>query len=264
MPSPCGRSVYSECARFPNPVPSDTSIPSWAYLNLEGGDTWDYFSSAKSELLFFYALNVKIDTPTHLDATNGVWTPPQSLSAPAIVGISLGATGLAALIIFLLFFWCRHRRHRKGASSIQYNRIEGPSRKPGGLFSATKRVTSYRPGLNFDLVKNRTGDLVELSQNQPGTQSTWSVSSLASKARGDLVESRPSSQNQTRHTRTQSAWGSVSSLVSKVRSPSTRHENDPQKQLGHHATSSLSNIFTRPKEVRSQVVPPDFDISEGL
>jgi hypothetical protein len=166
-----------------------------------------------------------------LDATNGAWSPQNeiSLSIPAIVGISLGATALVTLIIFLIFLLCRQRR---GEESTQYDRIEGPPRKTGGFFAAAKRVTSYRPGLNFDLVKNRTGDLVELS---------------------------PPSQNQDQ-ARTQSTWESVSSLVSsRVRTPSTRHE--PQKRLGHDTKSSLSSIFTRPKEVRSQGVPPDFDIS---
>ncbi len=190
---------------------------------------------------FFHALDVKIDPPMHLDATNGAWTPPQSvtsLSIPAIVGISLGATALATLIFFLLLLWCRQRSHRKGVTFVLYDRIGGPPRKQGGIFSPSRKVTSYRPGLNFDLIKNRTGDLVELT---------------------------PPSQNQTR---TRISWGfvSVSSLVSKVRTSSTttRHEDYPQKQLGHDTTSTLSSIFTRPKEVRSQVVPPDFDISAGL
>jgi len=185
----------------------------------------------------FAASEVKIDPPTHLDATNGAWTPPQSgtdLSIPAIVGISLGVMALASLFIFLLFLWCRQRSPHEGENPIQYDRIGGPPQKPGGFFSAAKKVTSYRPGLNFDLVKNRTGDLVELSQNQARVQSTW----------GSV---------------------SVSSFMSKVRTSSTtsRHENYPQKQLGHNATSSLSSIFTRPKEVRSQGAPPDFDISAG-
>jgi len=200
---------------FPEPVPNGTSIPSWAYLNLKG-DYWDYFASAGN-------------------ATNGTWVSPQSginLSVPAIVGISIGGTALAILIIFLIFLWCRQRSYHKAEDFVRYDRIEGPPRKSGGFFTTTKKVTSYRPGLNFDLVKSRTGDLVELS---------------------------PPSQN-----RTQSTWGSVSSLVSKVYTPpTTRHESNPQTQLGHHPTSSLSSIFTRPKEVRSQGVPAGFDISEG-
>ena len=195
-------------------------------------------------MAFFHALDVKVDPPTHLDATDGAWTPPQSgtsLSIPAIVGISLGATALASLIFFLLLLWCRQRGHR-GVTFVLYDRIGGPPRKQGGIFSPSKKVTSYRPGLNFDLIKNRTGDLVELT---------------------------PPSQDQTR---TQVSWGfvSVSSLVGKVRTSSTtvRHEDYPQKQLGHDTTSTsnsaLSSIFTRPKEVRSQVVPPDFDISASL
>ena len=170
-----------------------------------------------------------------LDATNEVWTPPQSgtnLSTPGIVGITMGGTALTLFLFFLIFLWCRQRRYRRGNDTIRYDPIEGPRRKPGRFLPAAKKVTSYRPGLNFDLVKNRTGDLVELSS--------------------------PPSQ-----TRTQSAWGSVSSLVSKVRTPSTTRLEDPQKQLGHHTTPSLSSIFTRPKEVRSQGIPPDFDISEG-
>lgn len=193
----------------------------------------------------FHALDIKIDQPTHPDATNGAWTPPQSgtsLSIPAIVGISLGATALASLVFFLLLLWCRQRSRRKGVTFVLYDRIGGPPQKQGGIFSPSKKVTSYRPGLNFDLIKNRTGDLVELT---------------------------PPSQNQTR-TRISWGFGSVSSLVSKVRTSSTtaRHEDHPQTQLGHDTTSTsnsaLSSIFTRPKEVRSQVVPPDFDISASL
>lgn len=233
--------LFTEGNRFPRSVPNDTSIPSWAYLKLRGDDFWDLFASAKSEMLSFQALNIRIDRPIQSDATNGAWTPPQSgtnLSIPAIVGISLGATALATLIAFLLLLWCRQRSDHKGAPFVLYDRIGGPPRKPGGIFSPSKKVTSYRPGLNFDLIKNRTGDLVELT---------------------------PPSQDQTR---AQSSWGSVSvsSLVNKVRTSSTttRHENYPQKQPGHESTSALSSIFTRPKEVRSQVVPPDFDISAGL
>lgn len=192
---------------------------------------------------FFHALDVKTDPPTHLDATNGAWNPQHSgtaLSIPAIIGISLGSTALAALILFLLLLWCRQRSHRKGTGFVLYDRIGGSPRKPGGIFAPSKKVTSYRPGLNFDLIKNRTGDLVELT---------------------------PPSQNQNQ-SRRQGSWGlvSVSSIVGKVRASSTttRHENDPQKQLGHDTTSTLSSIFTRPKEVRPQEVPPDFDISSGL
>lgn len=243
LPSSCCRPAYSEGARFPIAIPNDTSIPGWAYLSLTGDDSWDFVASVKSGMPFFHALDVKTDTPTHLDATNGAWTPSPSgarLSIPAIVGISLGATAFAVLIIFLLLLWCRQRSHRKGANFVLYDRIGGPPRKPGGLFSPSKKVTSYRPGLNFDLIKNRTGDLVELT---------------------------PPSQNQNQ-IRAQSSWGfvSVSSIVDKVRVSSTiaRHENDPQRQLGHDTTSSLSSIFTRPKEVRPQEVPPDFDISASL
>jgi len=47
------RPVYSETARFTQSVPNDTSIPSWAFLNLTTDDLWDYFASAESEVLPF-------------------------------------------------------------------------------------------------------------------------------------------------------------------------------------------------------------------
>lgn len=111
-------------------------------------------------------------------------------------------------------------------SGVRYDKIEGPPRRPWSFWpKPVQKVISYRAGLNFDLNKNRQGDLVELS-GAHGTKS----------------------ERASRDSRPSTAFASRTSLETGSRNASRSHERDRSADLG--SQSQLPKLFSRAKEVK--------------
>jgi hypothetical protein len=125
----------------------------------------------------------------------------------------------------------RHRGQHLGLDSVpdrsgvRYDKIEGPPRRPWRFWPhPTPKVVSHRAGLNFDLNKNRRGDLLELSEAYKGTNG----------------------QRGSRDSRPSSAFASRSSIETtpKLGRKKDREPGDPRLH------SPLPKIFSRAKEVK--------------
>ena len=133
---------------------------------------------------------------------------------------------------------------------VRYGRIEGPPRKERRISEffqpSASKIKSYRPGLNFDLDKGRRGDLIELSE-----------STKALNRRLDSSTSRLPSSNSDSTTRV--------SMESSVKL--TKKKNDAPKVSSEpiaatQSSSTKSNIFSRPKEVKHHKGDTRLDLAE--
>jgi hypothetical protein len=174
-----------------------------------------------------------------IDATGdeSFGTHSSTLSTGAIAGLAVGSSVVLLLIVIAGYMYWRvkklerHRGQPLGSdsppdrSAVRYDKIEGPPRRPWRFWpQPTPKVVSHRAGLNFDLNKNRRGDLLELSEAYKGTKS----------------------QRGSRDSRPSSAFASRTSLETSPK-PGRKKEREPGDS-GLHST--LPKIFSRAKEVR--------------
>jgi hypothetical protein len=187
---------------------------------------------------------------TIIDATGdldfGEHSP--ALSTAAIVGLTLGSVAALVLVIAAIWLYCKTFAARSNygqvpstqnssheRSRVRYDKIEGPPRKPHHFMSRAK-VVSYRPGLNFDLDKGRTGDLVELNET-----------ARQSKAQQGAREPTTITTN-SNTTSGNSAFASRTSLESSGR----QAKRVDWGGIAQEATGSVSHLFSRPKEIKPQ------------
>jgi hypothetical protein len=168
----------------------------------------------------------------------------------AIIGLTVGCVVALMLVVVALWMYLRTRTiQRIHAESTQqsvasdrtgfrYGKIEGPPRKPRTFLArSTAKVVSYRPGLNFDLDKDRRGDLLELNE-----------SSKLTRSRGSSIE--PSVESPSPH-------------VSKISLDSSANHS---KRLEHHSepgsSHHITSLFSRAKEVKPQRGDARLDLTE--
>ncbi|KAG8839431.1 hypothetical protein FRC18_010911 [Serendipita sp. 400] len=161
-----------------------------------------------------------------------------------------------------------HHNRNQIKPLVRYDKIEGPPRPERKFFFFPKRPTtvvkSYRPGLNFDLDKGRRGDLLELSENNGSKRSFSRFSSSAI----HLTSPTPTSSGSS-STLLQSATSldspSHPAKLSKKQKPYQEHyehyplplqlRREQQNEViaeSITSTPSLSQMFSRPKEVKPQ------------
>ncbi|PVG02414.1 hypothetical protein CPB86DRAFT_780355 [Serendipita vermifera] len=227
---------------YPLATPSGTVIPPWAYLPLSGA-SFDLIAAGRNATG---------------DADFGRDSP--ALSTAAIVGLTLGSVAALLLVIAAIWLYCRTFAGRSNygqvhtssqntnseRSRVRYDKIEGPPRKPHTFMSRAK-VVSYRPGLNFDLDKGRTGDLVELTETaklnkpHPTAKEATSSTTISNTTSGNSAfASRTSIESSSKHTSRRVDWGGIA----------------------QEASGSMTHLFSRPKEVKPQKGGDRLDLAE--
>jgi len=150
---------------YPMTTPNGTRIPPWAYLPLSNG-AFDVLAAGRNAT-----------SDESFGKSSG------ALSTGAIVGLAVGSSVALLLIVIAVYMYWRIKkveRHRgqpllpdssPDRSGVRYDKIEGPPRRPWRFWpQPTPKVVSHRAGLNFDLNKNRRGDLLELSEAHKGSK----------------------------------------------------------------------------------------------
>lgn len=178
-----------------------------------------------------------------LDATGdpNYGQKPAGLSVGAIVGLALGAVVALSLIVIAIYLFIRlHRAGRRrymepldsvpDRNGVRYDKIEGPPRKFFSPFASATRVVSYKPGLNFDLVQNRRGDFVELSESNK-----------------KISKSQPSTTSGSG-----SGFLSRTSLESNTKRSKKANNDTPRLGSDVQPGASITSFFSRAKEVKPQ------------
>lgn len=168
--------------------------------------------------------------------------------------------------------------------NVRYdNKIEGPPRKLFNPFSSATRVVSYKPGLNFDLVQNRRGDLVELSESKkkitknrpsqsgrsnqsdpsdPSSQSSG-TGGPSSSSTGLIRLDGPSESSTPSGSGFGSGFFSRTSLESSnKRNKKERRSDQPKIGPDGQAGPSIPGFFSRAKEVKPQEGNVRIDLAE--
>ena len=167
----------------------------------------------------------------------------------AIIGLTIGCVVALMLVVVALWMYLRmrtiqriHAESKQSAASdrtgFRYGKIEGPPRKPRTFLGrSTAKVVSHRPGLNFDLAKDRRGDSLELSE-----------SSKLTRSKGSSIE--PSVE-------------SASPYVSKISLDSSANHS---RRLEHHSepgtSHPITSLFSRAKEVKPHRGEARLDLTE--
>ncbi|CCA77739.1 hypothetical protein PIIN_02961 [Serendipita indica DSM 11827] len=239
---------------YPLATPNGTQIPPWAFMRLSN----DVFSVTAA------GRNATGDPSFGAESHSG-------LSTAAIIALAVGTVVALILVSIAVYMFCRFRRkHARGSpvggqesgtsslnpdsahNRVRYGRIEGPPRKERTFFSyfqpSASKIKSYRPGLNFDLDKGRRGDLLELSE-----------STKALNKRLDSSTSRLPSSHSGSGTTTRVSMESSVKLAKKKDVPKVL--SDPNVSATQSSTS-LSNLFSRPKEVKHHKRDTRLDLAE--
>lgn len=202
------------------------------------------------------------------------------------MGLSIGGTVAVFLIVVAIILFIRMRRKGRRytepqASSperqaVRYDKIEGPPRKGFNPFASTTRVVSYKPGLNFDLVQNRRGDFVELSEarrkitkSQPSQSGRSNQSDPSDPSDPSSQSSGPGGSSGYGPNRPETPSGSGFGFTSRTsiessNKPKKKERRSDQLRIGSdpQAGASITSFFSRAKEVKPQESNVRIDLAE--
>ncbi|KAI9455005.1 hypothetical protein BJY52DRAFT_1282187 [Lactarius psammicola] len=150
---------------FPNPVPSGTRVPQWAYINTFNSDNWN-ISEARlagdSPEVTGTASIVPTSTNTAAQSTS---TTRRRSKAGAIAGGVVGGVVGAALIAGVVLWFAIRRRRARSAPSMDFQggEKEQPLPDPPKFYDPSD-PTTYPTSVGYD---QETLELTSTSTSQP-------------------------------------------------------------------------------------------------